>query len=157
MSDDHHEQSALLREWRVAQITLVVGFIIALGVGGYFIWQSRSTPSEVPATTTERAQPPVQQTPADNTAANLKAGAEVCQMALKHATDFGIIPGYSKLVALQPEGTDVKGRYACLAATPAARYLIAIDLVCRDFKKNECVNLFSVTQEGGAVLYQRAN
>ena len=157
MSDDHHEQSALLREWRVAQITLVVGLVIALGVGGYFIWQSRSKPSQVPATTTERTQPPVQQTPADINAATLKAGAEICQMALKHATDFGIIPGYSQLAAPQPEGTDVKGRYACVGATPAARYLIAIDLVCRDLKKAECVNLFSVTQEGGAVLYQRAN
>jgi hypothetical protein len=156
MSDqDQNEQSALLREWRVAQITLVAGLVIALGVVGYFVWQNRQQASSQEQASIPTEQAPAQQAPAnetDETALN----AEVCKVALQHAKDFGILIGEAQLASDQPEGTDVTGRYACVAATSAAKYLIAFDLVCRDLKKEECVNLFSITQDGGAVLYKRA-
>jgi hypothetical protein len=33
--------------------------------------------------------------------------------------------------------------------------VIAADLVCRDLRDRRCVNLYSVTQDDGTVLYQR--
>lgn len=158
MSDqDHNEQNALLREWRVAQITLLVGVVAAVAVGGYFVWQSMSKPSDAPAAMVDQELPPdaTQQAPVVSES-DIQANVEVCKAALKHATDFGIVRVDAKLAADLPQGTDVTGRYACVAATEAAKYLIAFDLTCRDLKKDECVNLFSITQDGGAVLYQRA-
>jgi hypothetical protein len=49
----------------------------------------------------------------------------------------------------------VQGRYVCVASTPAAKYLLAIDLICRDLKNPRCTSLYNIVQGNGAVLYQR--
>jgi hypothetical protein len=43
----------------------------------------------------------------------------------------------------------------CAAATSAAKYLMAVDLLCRDLHSARCISLYNVMQPDGTVLYQR--
>jgi hypothetical protein len=81
--------------------------------------------------------------------------AQVCTGALANAKNFGIVPQYGQLASARLEQTNVQGRYACLARTPASKYLLVVDLLCRNFKNPRCTSLYNVSQTDGTVLYQR--
>jgi len=153
MSDQQHDLKAISREWAAARVIFIIGFILALGAGGYYAWQARqSVVSQRQQTLAEVKAVQAQENQAEEAD---QAGQQLCRTALASAKNFGIIPPYGQLAAYEPKKSDVTGRYVCAAATGETKYVIAADLVCRDFKNAKCVILFSITDAEGAVLYQR--
>jgi uncharacterized membrane protein YraQ (UPF0718 family) len=136
---------ALRLEWLAARIIVIGGFVIALAAGLWFgvILPKVIEPREQRAALTTRVQKLLVQE------------AQVCTMALGTAKNFGIVPQYGQLVTGKLALTNVQGRYLCLATTNATRYVLAIDLLCRDLGNPRCVSLYNVSQTDGTVLYQR--
>jgi len=129
-------------EWRAALITIVGGALVALAVIAYIHF---STPSLEQVEAARRAR----------VTTVVKTAAEVCTQALAVAKNYGIVPNYAAVATPFPTATQVQGRYACAGATHAARYVIAVDLMCRELKNPRCVALYSVVQPDGTVLYRR--
>ncbi|MBI1329001.1 MAG: hypothetical protein GC166_03745 [Alphaproteobacteria bacterium] len=154
MSDPHNEHNATLREWRVALITIGVVLVIALGVAVYF---ALKVPKLEPIPEQPVDQPQQSQQPSpENEAANKAALQEVCKTALKGATDYGILPGYTKLASTAPAATKMQGRYTCVGTTDAAQYAVVFDLLCNDIANEKCVMLMGVQADDGNVLFARA-
>jgi hypothetical protein len=146
MSDQPSEQHALGREWLAARITLIGGFIIAAIAAIYFgyVYPKIIVPREERAAAQRQAE----------AFANTKT--ELCTAAITAAKGYGIVPQYGQLAKGLLAATNVQGRYVCLALTSAARYVMAVDLLCKNFKDPRCVSLYTVVTQGdGAVLYQR--
>jgi hypothetical protein len=137
-------QRALSREWLIAQIVVGGGFVAAILAVVWFGWIH---PAMVKQEAIAKAQQQAHQ--------NVQAATQLCLSGLASAKTFGIVPPYGQLFGHNIYRTAVQGRYICVAATHATRYLVAVDLLCRDTKDRRCVSLFSVTQTDGTVLYQR--
>jgi hypothetical protein len=136
---------ALAREWLAARIIVIGGFAIALVAA---IILGVVVPQYI-APRVERA------VLAKQVRTLLTQEAAVCGMALSNAKNFGIVPQYGQLGTTRLAQTNVQGRYACLAVTHAAKYVLVVDLVCRNLKDPRCVSLYNVSQTDGTVLYQR--
>ena len=136
---------ALAREWLAARVVIFGGFAVAIVAAIYFgvIVPKYIAPREMRAALVARVQ------------TLLTQEAQVCTAALATAKNFGIVPQYGKLATAQLEQTNVQGRYACLARTPASKYVLVVDLVCRNFKEARCISLYNVSQTDGTILYQR--
>lgn len=136
---------ALAREWIAIRVIVIGGFLLALAAGIWFgvIYPDYVRPNEIRAILKSRIT------------AILGAEAQICATGLGTAKNFGIVPQYGQLATTRLARTDVQGRYVCLAATHAAKYILAVDLVCHDLKNPRCVSLYNVSESGGAVLYQR--
>lgn len=153
MSEQQSDLAALKREWLVARIVLIGGFAIAIAAGAYvgILWRNSILQARQQAATAiaqERAEEAAQK-------ANAQARAQLCQAMLAGAQSAGIVPGFAKLARTDPVSTKTTGRYLCAAQTDSSKFTLAADLVCRDLKNPQCVSLYSVTQNGGAVLFQR--
>ena len=135
----------LAREWLAARIIVIGGFAVALIAA---IILGILIPQYI-APRVERAQL------AKQVRTLLTEEATVCTSALNSAKNFGIVPQYGQLGTAQLAKTDVRGRYACLATTPAAKYVLVVDLVCRNLRDARCVSLYNISQTDGTVLYQR--
>jgi|GraSoiStandDraft_5_1057265.scaffolds.fasta_scaffold127842_2 hypothetical protein len=129
-------------EWRAALITVIGGALVAIALIGYMQYR---TVSEQRAIAAQRAK----------LNSVVQTAAQVCTSALAAAQNFGIVPSYAKPLSMFPVATQVKGRYACEGATTVARYIIAVDLLCRELKNPRCTLLYSVQQQDGTVLYKR--
>lgn len=129
-------------EWRIALITVVGGAAVAIGALLYLHFTT-VPPEQIEAA--RRAQ----------LTQVVRTAAEVCTTALADAKNFGIVPSYASLASMFPAATQVKGRYVCSGGTNVTRYIIAVDLFCRELKNSRCVALYSVTQPDGTVLYKR--
>jgi len=129
-------------EWRAALITIVGGAIVAITVTTYLHFSTLS-PAQMEAARRAKVTAAVQ------------TAAEVCTQALVAAKNYGIVPNYAVIATPFPTATRVQGRYACAGATKVARYVIAVDLMCRDLKNPRCVALYSVVQPDGTMLYRR--
>jgi hypothetical protein len=141
------------REWLAARIVVIGGFLIAIAVVAYFTL--RPTPQPV-AESQPAAPVPQQMTTAEQKAnANARDGMMVCAMELVNAKNSGIVPAYGQLASMLPSATAVRGRYVCNAATPAAKYAIAADLLCRNLQDPRCVLLYQIATGKGTVLYRR--
>ena len=136
---------ALQREWLVTRIVIIGGFAIAIAAGAWFgvIVPDFIKPRQEHAALVNRVT------------TLLKAEAQICTMALASAKNFGIVPQYGQLASAKLGPTRVQGRYFCIAATSAAKYVLAVDLVCRELKNPRCTSLYNVMQADGTVLYQR--
>jgi hypothetical protein len=136
---------ALAREWLAVRIIVIGGFAVALVAALYFgvIVPNYIAPRELRAALTTRIQ------------TLLTQEAQVCTAALATAKNFGIVPQYGQLATARLDQTNVQGRYACLARTPASKYVLIVDLLCRNFKEPRCTSLYNVSQTDGTVLYQR--
>ncbi|HEX3810990.1 MAG TPA: hypothetical protein VHW02_14950 [Rhizomicrobium sp.] len=151
MSDIHSDNTALRREWRAAIFVVGGGFAIAILVAIYFaFFASPPTPAIAPDESTPVTQ--VQENQEENAVA---AQQQVCHLELANAQNFGLIPSFGKLADPNPRATSVKGRYACTAGTPASKYELTGDLVCRNLNDAHCVVLYSVTSDDGTVLFKR--
>ncbi len=150
MSEDQTDIAALSREWLAARVVVIGGFAIAIAVALYFAF--RSAPAETPEA---QAAAQTQQAAATQEEAEASAEHQLCRMELANAQNYGLIPQFGRLSDPNPQKTDIQGRYVCQAATQAAKYTIAADLVCRNLADPHCVALYSVTQDDGTVLYQR--
>lgn len=136
---------ALRFEWLAARVIVIGGFIVALAVAIYFgiIVPRVIQPREFRAALTTRVN------------AILGAESKICNMALTTAKNFGIVPQYGQLVSQKLGLTQMQGRYICLASTSAAKYVLAVDLLCRELGNPRCTSLYNVSQSDGTVLYQR--
>jgi hypothetical protein len=143
--DTSQGKNALRREWLIARIVVIGGFAIAFVAALYF---GVLVPWVI--------QPRLQRAAlVSRIETLLHAEAQICTMALTNAKNFGIVPQYGQLATPKLAPTDVQGRYLCLAATKVAKYVLAVDLLCRDLKNARCTSLYNVTQADGTVLYQR--
>ncbi|HEY1612220.1 MAG TPA: hypothetical protein VGF97_00835 [Rhizomicrobium sp.] len=144
-SEAYGTDRALAREWLIARIVVIGGFIVAIVAAIYFgyLVPRVLAPRQVRAALHSRIE------------LLLKTEAQICTTALNDAKNFGIVPQYGHLANAKLGATDVQGRYVCVASTPAAKYLLAIDLICRDLKNPRCTSLYNIVQGNGAVLYQR--
>jgi hypothetical protein len=129
-------------EWHAALITIIGGAVLALAVTAFVHF---SKPSAEQMAAANRAKQ----------MAFLQNVEMVCTQAVASAKNFGIVPNYAALATRLPTATQAQGRYACVSATTAARYVILVDLMCRDFKNPRCIALYSVLQPDGTVLYRR--
>jgi hypothetical protein len=136
---------ALAREWLVARIIVIGGFAVAIVAAIWFgiIVPKYIAPRAMRAALVTRIQ------------TLLTQEAQVCTMALANAKNFGIVPQYGQLASARLEQTNVQGRYACLAQTHASKYVLAVDLLCRNFRDPSCTSLYNVSQTDGTILYQR--
>lgn len=134
----------MAREWLIAKIVVIGGVVVAITAIVWFGWVQ---PSMLRQQALTAAQQAARQT--------VEAATQMCRSGLSAAQTFGIVPPYGQLSGHTIYRTNVQGRYVCVAATHAARYLVAIDLLCRNVKDRRCVSLYSVTQANGMVLYQR--
>jgi hypothetical protein len=130
-------------EWRAALITVVGGFILLTAVVGYLTYRAVYVGRAYVNAAQKQAQ------------INVEAQIALCTASLTHAKEFGIVPNYGKLSGPGLQLTNVKGRYACTAATSVAQYTLLTDLVCRDLRDRRCTALYSVVQQDGTVLYRR--
>ncbi len=136
---------ALRREWLIARIVVIGGFVIAIAAGAWF-----------GVIVPEIIRPRLEHAALVNRVTTLlNAEAKICTMALASAKNFGIVPQYGQLASAKLGLTQVQGRYLCVATTSAAKYVLAVDLVCRELKNPRCTSLYNVMQADGTVLYQR--
>jgi hypothetical protein len=138
-------ERALALEWLAVRIVVGGGFAIAILAAIYFgvIFPRFIQPRA------ERAQLAAR---IENI---LRAEVQICSMALDTAKNFGIVPQYGQLASSKLARTSVQGRYVCLAATNAARYVLAVDLLCHNLESSRCTSLYNVSQSDGTILYQR--
>jgi hypothetical protein len=150
MSEQNPNMRRLQVEWYAALATIIGGFVVAIAVAAYLTFGGKS------AVATEATPPPSASDAQKAREAEFETlGAQLCALELANAQTFGVIPSYGKLASALPRATDVRGRYVCVATTQVAKYVLAGDLLCKNFKDSHCVSLFSVTQDDGTVLYQR--
>jgi hypothetical protein len=144
------DMRALRREWSAARIVGTLGllFIVAVSAAGIYL---RATGVAAPPAT---AAPP-QAAPADDSAARRAESIAICDAAVAEAQHQGLVPGYARRDGDDAANTAVQGRYVCTAKTDAARYRITFDLQCTRLGTPGCINLFTVEQDGGGVLYTR--
>ena len=136
---------ALKHEWLAVRIIVIGGFAVAL-IAAIVIGVV------IPQYVAPRVQRAIL---AKQVVSLLTTEAQICTVALGSAKNFGIVPQYGQLASARLEQTNVQGRYACLAATHSTKYVLIVDLVCRNFKDPRCASLYNVSQTDGTVLYQR--
>jgi len=136
---------ALAREWLAMRIVVIGGFIVAIIAAIWFgiIVPRVIAPREYRAALTHQIRN------------LLTEEAQVCTTALANAKNFGIVPQYGQLATAQLAATNVQGRYGCLATTHTTKYVLIVDLLCRNLKDARCVSLYNVSQSDGTKLYQR--
>ena len=138
-------QRDLSREWLVARVVVIGGFVVAVAAMIYFGWVQ---PAMQKREAVARAELMARESAA--------AAALFCKTGLGAAQNYGIVPSYAQIISRNIYLTRTQGRYVCVAATHAARYLVAVDLFCHDIKNKRCLSLYSVVDQGNkAVLYQR--
>src|SRR5579864_346613 len=140
MTDQQANMAGLRREWIAARSFAALGGVLLAAV---VIVAILSPPKLI--------APP----PARTVAVARQLALALCTAGLASAQGFALVPAYTKLASDLVQVGAVRGRYTCFAQTDAARYQITFDLMCRDLNKPKCVNLFSVTQDGGGTIYQR--
>jgi hypothetical protein len=136
---------ALAREWLAVRVIVLGGFLVAIAAA---IWFGIIVPKVI-------APRQLRETLTTQIRTLLTEEAQVCTTAIASAKNFGIVPQYGQLASAKVAQTGVQGRYACLAATHVAKYVMVVDLICRNLKDMRCVSLYNVSQTDGTVLYQR--
>lgn len=155
---------ALRREWLAARILAVIGGVLLLlvaGAIGLSFWPDSAPVAETPAA----AAPPTDATAPSGPAtvipsetaeqARRAEGIALCTAAVQAAQNLGIVPGYATRSSDDTIATGVQGRYICTAKTDSAKYAVSFDLACTQLGDANCIKLYSVSQDGGGVLYQR--
>ena len=140
MTDQQANMAGLRREWIAARTFAALGGVLLAAV----VVVAILSPPKLIA-------PP----PARTVAVARQLAVALCTAGLASAQGFALVPAYTKLASDLVQVGAVRGRYTCFAQTDAARYQITFDLMCRDLNKPKCVNLYSVTQDGGGTIYQR--
>jgi hypothetical protein len=155
---------ALRREWLGARVVAALGvllLLVAAGLLGLSLWVRPPAPSVA----ISAAGPPPASAATDGgtvvvpttSAADARRQENIalCTAALDTAQKLGIVPGFATLASDETQNTNVQGRYICLAKTEAARYSLDFDLTCTNLGTGNCISLYTVSQAGGGVLYQR--
>ncbi len=134
MSDDSGKRSFLTRPAGIASIVIAV---LALAGGGYYAFtQGLFSKNE-----------------ADSAASQVVASG-TCGVALSRVKDYGVVPSESELSGSK-NGTSADGRIACDVSANETRYAVLVNKVCDNLAETNCLEIYSVTQDGGEVLFQQ--
>jgi hypothetical protein len=152
MNTEHPGIRALEREWKISLFVVIGGFVIAIAVAAFLTFGNKQH-----AVVPDQTQVVEPAPPSDEVANGLNDPSQVCRTALANAKNFGVLPNDGRLADPDPRQTDQEGRYICDAATGKAKYSIAVDIVCEDVAKDQCVSIYSIAEDDGSVLYQRQN
>jgi hypothetical protein len=158
MADYNDMQRGTSREWAAARVVLILGFVIAIAVAGYFAWQRHqdevAAQQQIDAAEQQANRPAM--TPAQAAQnANTQAAMMVCAMELVNAKNLGIVPPFGQLANLMPQPTKTRGRYICQAGTQVSKYELSADIICSTLTNPNCVKLYSIKSDDGTTLYQR--
>lgn len=82
------------------------------------------------------------------------SGKLICTASLTRARDYGVLSGSAALANNTAKSTDVKDRRKCSAQAGTDTFILTVDLKCKDLKKSNCLDLYSVEREDGLSLYQ---
>jgi hypothetical protein len=84
------------------------------------------------------------------------SGKQICTITLDRAKDYGVLPGTASLANFEAKKDDqVSGRRLCTAEVGANKFILTVDLVCKDLKKSDCLSLYAVEREDGLTTYQK--
>ncbi len=142
---------ALKREWAAARIVVIGGFVVAIGVAGYFAYRERQA-----SLSQERAGAAQAVSGTTNAMTLERIEAAVCKAELARAKDIGIVPQYSELATPRFVWGNVPRRYVCEAATHLTQYFIAADLRCDNLADKRCVSIYRVALKDGRLVYSRS-
>ena len=149
MSMEQSDLRALKREWTIGLTVVISGFVLAIAVAAFLTFGQKHA-AIVPDQTQIAEQAPPREPEVGS-----GERTQICRTALANAKDFGVLPGNGRLADSLPRPTDQEGRYICDAATGKAKYSLAVDVVCKQVAKAQCVSLYAIAQDDGSVLYQR--
>src|ERR1700743_506357 len=116
MTDQNHDMRATAREYRIAMIVVIGGFIIVIAIGAWFLFGQPSTPQNAQTSQPSSSVNPDSLTPEQRKQWQIATGQAFCQRGLLNAQALGIVPPYARAAAL-PKATSVTGRFACLVST----------------------------------------
>lgn len=80
----------------------------------------------------------------------------ICQATLDRVRDYGVVPFDTTLANPDPDKNENQGLATCHARSGPAQYAMTVELRCDDMAKATCLDLYSVQQNDGTSLYQRA-
>ncbi|HEY4124611.1 MAG TPA: hypothetical protein VGM36_08365 [Rhizomicrobium sp.] len=147
MDMEQSDIRALKREWTIGLAVVICGFAIAIAVAAFLTFGHKPRAAVPDETQIAEPAPPRETDVSDS--------KQVCLTALANAKNVGVLPDAGRLTDQIPRPTDQEGRYVCDAQTAKAKYSLAVDIVCKQIAKAQCVSLYSISQDDGSVLYQR--
>jgi hypothetical protein len=151
LPEDDKKMGALKREWAMARIVVIGGFIVAIAVAGYFVYRAKQQ---------ELAQQPVVHATVVNPKVDAKVLVRVelavCTAELMHAKDVGAVPAYGELATAQlVRAGDAPRRFICEAKTHLTNYFIAADVLCDKLSDPRCVSVYRVANREKQLIYAR--
>lgn len=150
MSSEHPGIRELEREWKISLFVVIGGFALAIALAAFLTFGKRPHAVVPDQTAVEESVPPPEETALGDV-------SHLCRTALANAMETGAIPKKSRLSDRDPRLTDQTNRLVCDATAEEKSYSIAVDVVCEDTQRAECVSVYGIAQDDGEVLYQRRN
>ena len=84
------------------------------------------------------------------------SGKAICAIALDRARSYGVVPSGASLVNFDAKKDDqVKDRRQCTAEAGEDKFVMSVDLTCKDLKKADCLSLYAVERADGLSTYQK--
>lgn len=81
------------------------------------------------------------------------SGRAICKVAVDRAKAYGALTPSAKQDG-SAKRTDVNDRKTCMVADGSDKYVVTVDLKCKDLKNDDCLPIYSVEREDGLSLYQ---
>ena len=81
------------------------------------------------------------------------SGRAVCKVAVDRAKAYGTLSS-SATQQGSAKSTDVNDRKTCMVADGNDKYVVTVEIKCKDLKNDECLPIYSVEREDGLSLYQ---
>jgi hypothetical protein len=81
------------------------------------------------------------------------SGRAICKVAVDRAKAYGTLSSGAEQDG-SAKSTDVKDRKTCAVTDGADKYVVTVDLKCKDLKNSDCLPIYSVEREDGLSLYQ---
>lgn len=81
------------------------------------------------------------------------SGRAVCKASIERVKDYGILPSSAEQDG-SAKSTNIAGRKTCAAADGADKFVVTVEVKCKDLKKDDCLSIYGVEREDGLSLYQ---
>jgi hypothetical protein len=81
------------------------------------------------------------------------SGRAVCKVTVDRAKAYGTLSPSAEQDG-SAKSTNIAGRKTCLATDGADKYVITVEIKCKDLKNDDCLPIYSVEREDGLSLYQ---
>ncbi len=145
----------IAREWLAARVVFVAGFLVAILFVAYWTYGHHNAADDLVGLGAPVADENGMQGQVGSGRTN-QAGIMLCGLAIATGQNFGVMPANMRYAG-GPEKTAIAGRYICATDDPhGVRFLVAVDLICKDLRNPGCVNLFSITKQAdSSSVFQR--